>query len=50
LQSSEALLSSKMLAGGVVLGLVAWGAEGIGFYLIVRALEFDVAVPAAIGV
>jgi uncharacterized protein (TIRG00374 family) len=50
LQSSEALLSPKMLVGGVILGLVAWGAEGIGFYLIVRALEFEAAVPAAIGV
>jgi uncharacterized protein (TIRG00374 family) len=50
LQSSEALLSSKMLVGGVVLGLVAWGAEGIGFWLIVRTLEFDAAIPAAIGI
>lgn len=50
LQSSEALLSPKLLAVGVLFGLVAWGAEGIGFYVIVRALEFEVAVPAAIGV
>lgn len=50
LQSSEALLGPKLLAGGVVLGLVAWGAEGLGFFLIVRGLEFEVAALAAIGV
>jgi len=50
LQSSEALLRPRMLLGGVVLGLIAWGAEGCGFYLIVRALEFDASLAAGIGV
>lgn len=50
LQSSEALLRPRMLLGGVVLGLIAWGAEGCGFYLIVRALEFEASITAGIGV
>ena len=50
MRSSEALLGPRMLVGGVVLGLIAWGAEGIGFYLILRGLEFDVTALAVIGV
>ncbi len=49
-RSSEALLRSRMLIGGIVLGVIAWGAEGIGFYLILRDLEAEVAAFAAIGV
>ena len=48
--SSEALLSSRMLLGGVALGLIAWAAEGTGFYLVLRDLDVDVAAPVAIGV
>ena len=50
LRSSEALLRPRMLVGGVMLGLIAWGAEGIGLYLILRGLEVEVTVLAAIGV
>lgn len=50
IRSSEALLSSRRLVGGVMLGLIAWGAEGIGFYLILRGLEAEVATSVAIGV
>lgn len=48
--SSEALLSSRMLLGGVAIGLVAWAAEGTGFYLILRDLNVEVSAPVAIGV
>jgi uncharacterized protein (TIRG00374 family) len=50
LQSSDALLRPRMLLPGVVLGIVSWVATGIGFYLILRALEFEASVPAAVGV
>lgn len=50
LLSSEALLSSRMLLGGVALGLIAWAAEGTGFYLILRDLDVEVTAPVAIGV
>ena len=50
MRSSESLLGPRMLLGGVVLGLIAWGAEGIGLYLILRGLEADVTVLVAIGV
>jgi uncharacterized protein (TIRG00374 family) len=49
-RSSEALLSPRMMVGGVVLGLIAWGAEGIGLYLILRGLDVEVTALAAIGV
>jgi uncharacterized protein (TIRG00374 family) len=50
MRSSEALLSPRMLLGGVALGLVAWTAEGTGFYLILRDLDVEVSAPVAIGV
>ena len=50
MRSSEALLSSRMVVGGVMLGLVAWGAEGLGFYLILRDLDANVTALGAIGV
>jgi glycosyltransferase 2 family protein len=50
MRSSEALLSPRMLVGGVMLGLIAWGAEGLGLYLILRGLEVQVTALAAIGV
>jgi uncharacterized membrane protein YbhN (UPF0104 family) len=48
--SAEALLSWRMLLGGVALGLIAWIAEGAGFYLILRDLDMEVSAPVAIGV
>jgi len=50
MRSSETLLHPQRLAGGLVLGLVAWGAEGFGLHLILRSLDADVAASAAIGV
>jgi len=50
MESSETLLAPRMLAGGILLGLVAWGAEGVGFHLILRGLDFEVSTAAAIGV
>jgi glycosyltransferase 2 family protein len=50
MQSSQALLSSRVLIAGIMLGLIAWGAEGVGFYLILRAFEVEVTAPVATGV
>ena len=50
MHSSEALLRPRMLVGGILLGLIAWGAEGIGFYLILHSLAVDVTAWVAVGV
>ena len=50
MQSSETLLNLRSLAGGLLLGLIAWGAEGIGLHLILRSLDVDVSTSAALGV
>jgi uncharacterized protein (TIRG00374 family) len=50
MRSFEALLSPRMLLVGVALGLVAWTAEGTGFYLVLRDLHVEVSAPVAAGV
>jgi uncharacterized protein (TIRG00374 family) len=50
MRSSQALLGPRMLLVGVALGLVAWAAEGTGFYLILRDLDVEVSVSVALGV
>lgn len=44
------LLRPRMLAGGLLLGLIAWGAEGVGTFLIAQALGIDVSLWAAMGI
>lgn len=47
---ARALLSFKFLYGGLVLSLIAWAAEGIGFYLILYYLGLDIHIMLAIGI
>lgn len=46
----ETLLRPRLLAGGIALGVVAWGAEGVGLALIVWALATHVPLELAIGI
>jgi uncharacterized protein (TIRG00374 family) len=50
LRSSRALLQPRLLILGTVAGMVSWGAEGLGYYLICRALHVDVPLLSAIGI
>jgi uncharacterized membrane protein YbhN (UPF0104 family) len=50
LRASLALLSLRMLVGACVLGLLSWGAEGVGLYVIAQALGLDVSLELAIGI
>ncbi len=50
LRSSQWLLSPRLLLPGLALGLVAWGAEGIGFLLICRGLNWNIGMAAAVGI
>lgn len=42
------LLSPGLLAGALLLSVVAWGAEGIGFFLVIREYAPDAGVLAAV--
>lgn len=42
LESSAMLLKNRQLYGGMLIGLVAWGAEGIGFWYTLDVLGQDV--------
>nr|WP_293249318.1 lysylphosphatidylglycerol synthase transmembrane domain-containing protein [Panacagrimonas sp.] len=42
LQSSRRMLRASLLVPGLAIGLVSWGAEGIGFHLICEGLTLDV--------
>lgn len=44
------LLRPRLLAGGVLLGVVAWAAEGIGLAIIADALGTEVPLELAIGI
>lgn len=50
LRSSRALLGPKMLIGATAIGVLSWGGEGLGFYLICQGLHIDVSVLVAIGI
>jgi uncharacterized protein (TIRG00374 family) len=50
LQSSHLILQPKPAAFGVAIGLVSWGAEGLGLYLICQGLHLNVTAPTAIGI
>lgn len=38
LRSAVLLMKNRQLVGGLVLGVLAWGAEGIGLYIILKAM------------
>jgi uncharacterized protein (TIRG00374 family) len=42
LRSSGKLLRPRLLVFGTILGLLAWGAEGLGFQLICRGLDLNI--------
>lgn len=50
LDSSSRLLRSHLLYGGLLTGLVAWAAEGVGFYIVLDALGVGISLPLAISV
>jgi uncharacterized protein (TIRG00374 family) len=50
LRSSRALLQPQLLILGTVAGVVSWGAEGLGFYVICQALQVEVPLLSAIGI
>lgn len=50
LHSAHRLLRPRMLFAGLAAGLIAWGAEGIGFGLILSGLDQPLGLPAATGV
>jgi len=50
LRSSSNLLRSGPLYAGVILALVAWGAEGVAFHVILEKLEVDTSLGLAVGI
>lgn len=44
------LVRAELLAFGFVMGVAAWAAEGIGFYLVVDALGIDLGLWPAVGI
>lgn len=50
LKGIETLLRPRLLAGGIMLGVVAWGAEGVGLALVLWALAAEISLELAVGV
>lgn len=50
LRSSRTLLHPRPLALGVSMGLLAWGAEGIGFFILCHTLHVDLSPTTATGI
>lgn len=50
LGSAADLLKSKLLFGGLAIGIVAWGAEGVAFYYILQYLEVESTLWLAVGI
>jgi uncharacterized protein (TIRG00374 family) len=50
LDSASTLLRSGTLYSGITLAVLAWGAEGIAFYVILNELELDVSITLAVGI
>jgi len=50
LRSAGALLQPRLLILGTVAGMVSWGAEGLGYYLICQGLHVQVPLLSAIGI
>lgn len=48
--ASAALLSPKLLLLALALGVVSWGAEGVGLYLVTQVLAPEVTLGLAIGI
>jgi uncharacterized protein (TIRG00374 family) len=50
LRSSSGLLRSTPLYIGLALALVAWGAEGVAFYIILEQLNIETTIALAVGI
>ncbi|MCG8317481.1 MAG: flippase-like domain-containing protein [Pseudomonadales bacterium] len=50
LESSAMLLKNRQLYGGMLIGIVAWGAEGVGFWYTLELLGQDVELLMAVSV
>lgn len=46
---AASLLTLPRLAWGFLIGLLAWGAEGLGLYLLVQALDIPLGITATVG-
>jgi uncharacterized protein (TIRG00374 family) len=50
LRSSRALLQPRLLLIGTAVGVLSWGGEGLGYYLICQGLHVQVTVGLALGI
>ena len=50
LKSASTLLRSGPLYAGLALGIIAWGAEGVAFHVILEALAIETSIGLAIGI
>lgn len=50
IRASSSLLESRILVGGFLMSVLAWGAEGVGFYLIVRSLDIETSLWISVGI
>lgn len=50
LRSSAVLLKNNVLYGGFVIGILAWAAEGVGFWLVLEYLGQGIGLPLAISI
>jgi uncharacterized protein (TIRG00374 family) len=50
LRSSAVLLGWRQLYWGLAIGIVAWGAEGLGFFIVLATLDIDVSMMQAVSI
>jgi uncharacterized protein (TIRG00374 family) len=50
LRSSAILLGWRQLYWGLAIGILAWGAEGVGFFIVLAALDIDIPMMQAISI
>ena len=50
IRSSLNLLKNKYLYGGLIIGVIAWGAEGTAFYYTLNSLDIDASIFLAISI
>ncbi len=48
--AATCLLKNRLLFGGLFIGIIAWGAEGVAFYYIMQFLEIESSLWIAIGI
>ena len=50
MEAASGLLEPRPLWGGLVLGVLAWGAEGVAFYAILELMDLNVSLLAGVGI